>query len=163
MAKLYNLARMTTTTTGSDVITLGVAVPGRLDFETAGVTDGETISYGIVEGNNSEVGRGVYGGSGSSLTRSVLASTNGGDPIVLVGSAHVFIVGLAEDFNIIQYSELDVSNPPLSSELTSEFGSPENLDGGFSRIINDGGSGSNVYLVTSDGSYWWQSAMTKCA
>ena len=97
MAKLYNLARMTTTTTGSDVITLGTAVAGRLDFETAGVSDGETISYGIVEGNNSEVGRGVYGGSGSTLTRSVLSSTNGGSPIVLTGSGHVFIPALAED------------------------------------------------------------------
>ena len=99
MAKLYNLARMTTTTTGSDVITLGTAVAGRLDFETAGVSDGETISYGIVEGNNSEVGRGVYGGSGSTLTRSVLNSTNSGSPIVLGGSAHVFILALANDFS----------------------------------------------------------------
>ena len=100
MAKLYNLARMTTTTTGSDVITLGTAVAGRLDFETAGVSDGETVSYGIVEGNNSEVGRGVYGGSGSTLTRSVLNSTNGGSPIELVGSGHVFISVLAEDRGI---------------------------------------------------------------
>jgi len=99
MAKLYNLARMTTTTTGSDVITLGTAVAGRLDFETAGVSDGETISYGIVEGNNSEVGRGVYGGSGSSLTRVVLASTNGGSPIVLGGSAHVYITTLSQDIH----------------------------------------------------------------
>jgi len=101
MAKLYNLARMTTTTTGSETLTLVSAVPGRLDFETAGVSDGETISYGIVEGNNSEVGRGVYGGSGSSLTRGVLNSTNSGSPIVLAGSGHVFITALAEDIHNI--------------------------------------------------------------
>ncbi len=108
MAKLYNLARMTTATTGSDVITLVSAVAGRLDFETAGVVDGDTISYGIVEGNNSEVGRGVYGGSGSTLSRSVLKSTNGGSPVVLGGSAHVFITALAEDISSVNILEIQV-------------------------------------------------------
>ena len=112
MAKLYNLARMTTTTTGSDVITLGTAVAGRLDFKTAGVTDGETISYGIIEGNNSEVGRGVYGASGSTLTRGVLNSTNGGSPIELVGSGHVFITALAEDI---------LSQPGLKIYINESF------------------------------------------
>jgi len=162
MAKLYNLARMTTTTTGSDVITLGTAVAGRLDFETAGVSDGETISYGIVEGNSSEVGRGVYGGSGSTLTRSVLNSTNSGSPIVLAGSGHVFINALAEDIgNTIIYSSADTSNPPTDAELDSAYGTPASVGYGFTRILNDAGSGSNVYLVASDGTYWWHVAMTK--
>jgi len=100
MAKLANLARMTTTTTGSETMTLIAAVPGRLTFVGAGIVDGDVVSYGIVEGNNSEVGRGTYGASGSTLTRSVLNSTNSGSPIVLGGSAHVFVSALAQDVSM---------------------------------------------------------------
>ena len=97
MAKLYNLARMTTVTTGSGTVTLASAVPGRLTFVDAGVSDADSVSYGITEGNASEVGRGTYGASGSTLTRSVLKSTNSGSLLVLGGSAQVF--GLCDYFN----------------------------------------------------------------
>ena len=60
MAKLYNLARMTTTTTGTGDITLGTAVSGYLSFADAGVLDGDVVSYGIKDGTDSEVGTGVY-------------------------------------------------------------------------------------------------------
>jgi len=160
MAKLYNLARMTTTTTGSDVITLGTAVAGRLDFETAGVSDGETISYGIVEGNNSEVGRGVYGGSGSTLTRSVSNSTNSGSPIVLGGSAHVFIPALANDFSQdgwISSSEswtyasadaptytFNTSSSNIENTYTPGMRFKCDIDGGSRYFICTGATGSTV-------------------
>ena len=147
MAKLYNLARMTTTTTGSDVITLGTAVAGRLDFETAGVLDGETISYGIVEGNSSEVGRGVYGGSGSTLTRSVLNSTNGGSPIVLVGSGHVFISSLAEDLEINQTGgivQIELYNETLAESGNFDFTSiPQTYDHLLIRITSQSSVSAN--------------------
>ena len=144
MAKLYNLARMTTTTTGSDVITLGTAVAGRLDFETAGVLDGETISYGIVEGNSSEVGRGVYGGSGSTLTRSVLNSTNGGSPIVLGGSAHVFITALAEDIHVPYMKCSDV-------KAQNTAGGTFTQDAWQTRVINteDADTGGNMSIASN--------------
>lgn len=98
MAKLYNLARMTTATTGTGTITLGSAVTGWLSFAGSGVANGETVTYAIVEGNNREVGRGVYTSAGTTLTRSVLTSTNSNAPISLTGSAQVFITAAAEDF-----------------------------------------------------------------
>lgn len=101
MAKLYNLARMTTATTGTSTITLGAAVVGCLTFDQAGVQDGETISYAIKDGGNSETGRGVYTASGTTLTRSVLKSTNSNNPINLSGSAEVLITALKEDFEDI--------------------------------------------------------------
>jgi hypothetical protein len=99
MAKLYNLARMSTATTGTGTITLGSAVTGWLSFAGSGVSNGETITYAIVDGVNREIGRGVYTSSGTTLSRTVLKSTNSNNPISLSGSATVFITAAAEDIS----------------------------------------------------------------
>jgi len=91
MAKLYNLARMTTATTGTGTITLGSAVSGYLSFAAAGVQNGDTVTYAIKDGSNSEIGEGVYTASGTTLTRSVIKSTNSDTAINLSGSAEVFV------------------------------------------------------------------------
>jgi hypothetical protein len=101
-AKLYNLARMTTATTGTGTITLGSAVSGFLTFATAGVADGDVVSYGIKDGSNSEVGTGTYTASGTTLTRTVTKSTNSGSAINLSGTAEVYITLRAEDVNSLQ-------------------------------------------------------------
>lgn len=101
MARLYNLARMTTAATGTGTITLNGAVDGFLTFAEAGVSNGETVSYSIRDGSNTEIGRGVYTSSGTTLTRSVLKSTNANAAINLTGGAEVFISALAEDFNVL--------------------------------------------------------------
>ncbi len=97
MAVLANLARVSTATAGTGTITLGSAVSGFLTFADAGITNGQTVSYGIEDGASSEVGRGVYTSSGTTLTRSVLKSTNSNNAIALSGSAQVFVTALAED------------------------------------------------------------------
>lgn len=96
-AKLYNLARMSTATTGTGTITLGSAATGFISFATAGIADGDVVTYAIEDGNNREIGRGTYTASGTTLTRSVLKSTNAGSAINLSGSAQVFITNAAED------------------------------------------------------------------
>jgi hypothetical protein len=95
---LYNLARVTTATTGTGTITLGSAVNGFRTFAQAGVTNGATVTYSIRDGSQSEIGRGVYTLSGTTLTRSVLISTNSNAAINLSGSAEVMITAAAEDF-----------------------------------------------------------------
>lgn len=97
MAKLVNLARMITPTTGTGTLTLGAAAPGFLTFAQAGVNNNDLVSYGISDGPNSEVGTGLYTAAGLTLTRNVIKSTNSGSPINLGGSAHVFVTALAED------------------------------------------------------------------
>lgn len=95
---LHNLARMTTATAGTGTITLGSAVSGFLTFADAGVSDGDVVSYAITDGSNSEVGRGTYTASGTTLARTtVVNSTNAGSAISLSGSAQVMITVLAED------------------------------------------------------------------
>lgn len=99
MAKLYNLARMTTATTGTGTVTLGAASPPGISFASAGVQNGDTVTYAIREGDDSEIGRGVYSSTGPTLTRTVLKSTNGNSLLNLGGSAEVFITLAAEDLN----------------------------------------------------------------
>jgi hypothetical protein len=99
MAKLFNLARMTTTTTGTGTITLGAAVSGYLSFAGAGVANSDVIDYAIKDGNSSEIGIGTYSSSGPTLTRTVTKSTNSNSPINLSGAAEVFITPRAETLN----------------------------------------------------------------
>src|SRR4030095_7500137 len=98
MAKLYNLARMTTASTGTGNVTLGSAVPGFLTFAQAGVASGEVISSLLEEGTNRESGRTFYLSSGPTISRDiVLRSTNSNAKISLSGNAQVFIAAAAED------------------------------------------------------------------
>jgi hypothetical protein len=98
MVKLYNLARMSTATTGTGTITLGSAISGFLSFDNAGVQDGDVVSYAIQDGSNGEVGTGTYTASGTTLTRNVTKSTNSDAAISLSGGAQVIITPRAEEF-----------------------------------------------------------------
>lgn len=123
MAKLYNLARMTTATTGTGTITLGSAVAGFLSFAGAGIADGDIVTYAIKDGSNSEIGRGTYTASGTTLTRSVLKSTNSNTAISLSGSAQVMISASAEDVEA-SLSGLSYANIAINSgmEISQEHG-----------------------------------------
>lgn len=98
MSRFYNLARMTTATTGTGTMTLGSAVSSYLSFADAGVADADVLTYAIVDGSNREIGVGVYTASGTTLTRAtILESTNGGSAISLTGNAQVLLTSAAED------------------------------------------------------------------
>lgn len=93
--KIFSLARMTTATVGTGTITLGAAATVNsvlyLSFAAAGVSDGDIVAYGIQDSNNSEYGYGTYTSAGTTLTRTVIRSTNSNNAISLSGSAQVFI------------------------------------------------------------------------
>lgn len=123
MAKLANLARMTTATTGTGTITLGAAVSGFKTFAQAGITDGMRVSYAIKDGSNSELGEGVYTSSGTTLTRVVASSTNSDSAINLSGAAEVFITPSAASLLRIATPggrlTLTTLTPVLTSTVTS--------------------------------------------
>jgi len=103
---LHNLACMTTATTGTGTITLATAATGYLSFADSGVANGETVTYGIVDGNNREIGHGVYSATGTTLTRTVLNSTNSGAPINLSGGAIVYLTFSASDLATLNMSQM---------------------------------------------------------
>lgn len=91
MTKLVNRAYMSTSTVGTGTVTLGSAEPGQRSFAAAGVANGEVVSYVIEDGTSWEIGNGTYTASGTTLSRSVIESSNANNPISLSGSAKVFI------------------------------------------------------------------------
>lgn len=97
MPKLVNRAKMTTSTTGTGTITLGSASSGFQTFADAGIADGDSLRYVIEDGTSWEIGTGVYTASGTTLTRSVLESSNSDAALNLSGSATVFVTAVAED------------------------------------------------------------------
>lgn len=129
MNALFDLARMTTPTVGTGPLSLGSPVAGFLTFAQSGVPDGATISYGISDGTNSEVGWGVYSAAGT-LTRNVYRSTAGGSNTGLVplsGAAQVFITALAEDFGSLPPGPEGPPGPqgtPGTAGATGPQGSP---------------------------------------
>jgi hypothetical protein len=97
MLKLANRAKMSTATTGTGTLTLGSAVAGYQSFADAGVANGDVVRYVIEDGNNWEIGQGTYTSSGTTLSRTVLESSNSDTAISLSGSATVLITAAAED------------------------------------------------------------------
>lgn len=100
MGALYDLVGFSTTTTGTGTLTVGAALPGHLTLAGAGIPDGTTVSYGISSANGSarEVGNGVVGGSGTTLTR-VLSSSSTGSLLNLSGTSEVTVTVLAADID----------------------------------------------------------------
>lgn len=94
---LYDRVKMTTSTTGTGTITLGSTVTGFRSFAGAGVPDGASVSYAIEDGSAWEIGVGKYTSTGTTITRSVLASSNSNNPITLTGAAYIYITGLSTD------------------------------------------------------------------
>lgn len=126
MAKLYNMAKVATATTGTGTVTLGAAASGYLTFANAGVQNGDQVTYVIEEGANREIGRGTYASSGTTLSRdTVLNSTNGGAKISLAGAATVFIDVAAQDIWNTVWKTADTTrntNTTTSADPDLQFG-----------------------------------------
>jgi hypothetical protein len=136
LIKLYAGARMLMSTTGtSSPVTLTTAVGGFLTFGAAGVQDGETVRYAIRQGDETEEGFGVYTASGTTLTRVVTWSTNGGvggTPIDLAAGAEIFITLHPDDLLLADLSTFPLTggtdNRILRTDGTGRVVQPSLLD-----------------------------------
>lgn len=98
--KFLDRAMVKTATTGTGTITLGAAISGYQLFAAAGLADGDTVHYTIVDdgvGGAWEIGLGTYTAAGTTLARTLIASSSGG-LLSLSGNARVFVSALASDF-----------------------------------------------------------------
>jgi hypothetical protein len=100
MTMLADLVAQNTATTGTGTVTLGSAVTGFRTVAASGIPDGAIVSYAIQDGTNRETGTGTVGGSGTTITRGLRASTTG-SLLSLTGSAIVTIQPNAGDFPFI--------------------------------------------------------------
>jgi hypothetical protein len=110
MVTLVNRAKVSTATTGTGTITLGSAESGYQTFADAGVVDANVVRYVIEDGTNWEIGTGTYTATGTTLSRTVLESSNADAAINLSGSAVVFVGAAAEDLAPVDTTNLEVTN-----------------------------------------------------
>jgi len=145
VAKLYNLARVTTATTGTGTITLGAAVSGCLTFAQAGAVDGDQVCYAIADGANAEIGVGTYTAGGATLSRdTILRSTGSGNntAINLSGNAQVLIYPAAEFLtfvrsNIIYNGAMEIDQANEGAAITAS----DYVVDGWVKTAVQGGSG----------------------
>lgn len=125
MVEFANRVMMTTATIGTGTITLGSAVAGFQAF-TGKITDGGTVRYVIEEGNNWEIGQGVYTDSGTTLTRTPSESSSGGSAISLAGNARVMVTLAANDIattgGVQTLTNKTLTDPNISGALEDNAG-----------------------------------------
>lgn len=142
MVKLVNRAKMTTATTGTGTITLGSAVAGYQTFADAGVADTDVVRYVIEDGDDWEIGTGTYTASGTTLSRSVVESSNSDNAISLSGIAVVFVT--AAEVDIVQLTKTQT----LANKTTERL----ILNDGYTEEVFAVSDGASVELDPNNGS-----------
>ncbi len=94
---LCNNAYMNTSTTGTGTLTLTTAVSGYQSFLDCGITNAQAVRYRIFNGAAWEIGTGTYTTAGTTLSRTVLESSNADAAVVLTAGATVIVTALTQD------------------------------------------------------------------
>ena len=123
--KFANRVKVNTTTTGTGTITLGSAVGGFQTFAQGGILNGNSVRYTILNGNNWEVGTGVYTHSGTTMSRSYEESSTG-SLLNLAGESEVFITTSATDIENLGNRSIDYFYFTATSGQTAFTGNDDN-------------------------------------
>lgn len=161
LTKHYDLVLCNTPTTGTGSVTVGSAVAPYMNFDQAGVSSGDTISYSLIDvaGANSETGWGVATKSGSAwtVTRNVLQSTNSGSPISLSGSATISIDFIAQDFSAFALAAgtSQTLNTLLGTGASGSLSDTTSITSAYSvyeiiYAVTTNSGGDNLYLQFYD-------------
>ena len=123
--KFANRVKVNTSTTGTGTITLGSAVGGFQTFAQGGILNGNSVRYTIINGNNWEVGTGVYTHSGTTMSRSYEESSTG-SLLNLAGESEVFITTSATDIENLGNRSIDYFYFTATSGQTAFTGNDDN-------------------------------------
>jgi len=145
---LANRVRVATATTGTGTITLGAALSGFQSFADGGVADTNTVRYLIEDGADWEIGAGTYTASGTTLTRSVLESSNADAAISLTGNAIVSVIVIGSDLATAAQGAL--ADTALQSETSH---SDVLVDGDASDSLLTDGSNANKLVMRDASGY----------
>ena len=153
MVKLVNRAKMTVASGGAGNITLGTAVDGYQTFADAGVLDTDVLRYTIEDGDDWEIGTGVYTASGTTLVRTVTESSNSDAALTCSADAVIFVTLAAEDFSG-NAAPVWTTTPPSTINLANDGSTAVTLAGVAIdefpvRYSWDGYSGTTVYDADS--------------
>ena len=97
MPYIADRVQETTTTTGTDTVTLEGAVSGYRTFKTAfGGPPPLMVQYLLVSGTAWEVGKGFFDGNNKLTRESVRTSSNNNAKITLAGTSNVYCTASAE-------------------------------------------------------------------
>lgn len=155
MAKLVNLCKNATTTTGTGTITIGSAVSGWLSIGSdTSVSDGDAVSYYVEDGSSRETGTGTLGSGKTTLTRNVRRSTNGNAAISLSGNAVVsFAVGAG-----------DILQPDEPATISKGFTiTPYSIGTVSSGTTTPDASNGNYQYYTNNGAHTLAAPASDCA
>ena len=119
------------------------------------MTDQNQLRYTITDGNDWEIGVGMYTASGTTLARAVTESSNSGNAITCSSGAEIFVTMAAEDFTG-NVAPIWVTLPETTKSLENDGSTAVTLtgvaidEGGFPIQYSwDGFSGSTVYSDAS--------------
>jgi hypothetical protein len=159
VSAFVNLVQFSTPTTGTGPLTVGAALPAKRTPAQSGLADGVEISYSIIDGLNFEFGRGIIGGSGTTLTRAPMGSSSGGAAIALSGNAKVAFVLLAEEIALKIPETRAMAcliNIPPSVNALQTYGYAVTGDGGHARYKRVSAPDYPTYSFQSADFSWWQ-------
>lgn len=151
-----DLARMYTTTTGTGNVTLTTAVPGCKTFAASGISDSDTVNYGIITYDltthrplRSETGLGKYIASGTILQRNtVLHSTDSDDSAIdLTGLSEVYIPFLQKDILRVKESDSDPNVYPVNTIIVSNGSLTDNGNGVVTVTTGAGGGSGSPFAL----------------
>ncbi|MBW1975224.1 MAG: hypothetical protein JRI45_06600 [Deltaproteobacteria bacterium] len=151
---------------------VGAATTGMLELHSDGTLAATTANLLRIEfsGTSASGGLGTClsvndtGTSGGGTEYSVYINATNHEALKVDAGQAVFdeLVDMSGEGMKTKLSTADVSNPPTNAELDSAFGAVGQT-AGFIGVVDDAGGGSNVWIVTHDGTDWWYVAMTKAA
>lgn len=155
--KYVNRAWMTTATTGTGTVTLGSANSGEYyTFAEAGMSNGDTADYVILDGTDVEMGVGTYTSSGTTFSRDTVTSSRisgsaGTSKISLSGSATIFLTSSASEAQAVYDKLLNLAANSVLARAGTSAGAVSGVALAASQLLGRGSTGDVAAIALGGG------------